>query len=204
MSKKVWKDETGLEIPANRITKSEKMREAATDKLLKKAEKLNQLLITFKDEFIETSDEIYKAILEENGAKAGERKGNFIYHNFDRSVKVETDVQDRIEFDDAMITVAKQHFDEFLSSNTTGIDDLIRELILDAFSSTRGKLDTRKVMSLVKHRSRIPADKYPQFHAAINAIEKGMSRPTSKRYFRISLRDTEGKYNAIDLNFSSI
>lgn len=204
MSKKVWKDETGIEIPANRITKSEKMREAATIKLQTKAEKLNQLLAQFKDEFITTSDIIYTTILEENGAKASDRKGNFIYYNFDRSVKVETDVQDRIEFDDAMIAVAKQHFDEFISSNTNDIDEMIRELILDAFSSTRGKLDTRKVMSLVKYRSRIPAGKYPSFHAAINAIEKGMSRPTSKRYFRISLRDAEGKYNAIDLNFSSI
>jgi len=204
MSKKVWKDETGLEIPANRITKSEKMRESATEKLQKKAEKLNQLLSAFKEEFIETSDEIYVAVLEENGVKASDRKGNFSFYNFDRSVKVETDIQERIEFDDAMIAVAKQHFDEFLSSNTNGIDDMIRELILDAFSSTRGKLDTKKVMSLVKYRSRIPADKYPQFHAAINAIEKGMRRPSSKRYFRISLRDAEGRYNAIDLNFSSI
>jgi hypothetical protein len=204
MSKKVWKDETGLEIPGNRITKSEKLRESATEKLLKKAEKLNQLLALFKEEFIETSDEIYTTILEENGAKAADRKGNFIYYNFDRTVKVETDVQDKIEFDDAMIAVAKSHFDEFLSSNTNGIDAMIRELILDAFSSSRGKLDTKKVMSLVKYRSRIPADKYPQFHAAIDAIEKGMSRPTSKRYFRILNRDSEGKYNAIDLNFSSI
>ena len=204
MSKKIWKDETGIEIPANRITKSEKMRETVTEKLLKNAEKLNMLLSKFKDEFITAADEVYVTILEENGAKASDRKGNFIFYNFDRSVKVETDVQERIEFDDAMITVAKQHFDEFLTGNTNGIDDMVRELILDAFSSTRGKLDTRKVMGLVKYRSRIPADKYPQFHAAINAIEKGMSRPSSKRYFRVSQRDGEGKYNAIDLNFSSI
>ena len=204
MSKKIWKDETGIEIPANRITKSEKMREAVTEKLLKNAEKLNMLLSKFKDEFITAADEVYVTILEENGAKASDRKGNFIFYNFDRSVKVETDVQERIEFDDAMITVAKQHFDEFLTGNTNGIDDMVRELILDAFSSTRGKLDTRKVMGLVKYRSRIPADKYPQFHAAINAIEKGMSRPSAKRYFRVSQRDGEGKYNAIDLNFSSI
>jgi len=204
MAKKIWKDETGLEIPANRITRSEKMREAATDYLRKKAERLKTLLSEFKEEFISASDEVYTAVLEENGAKASERKGNFVFYNFDRSVKIETDVQDRIEFDDAMILVAKQHFDEFLSNNTSGIDSMIRELILDAFSSSRGKLDTRKVMSLVKYRSRIPADKFPQFHSAINAIEKGMSRPSSKRYFRILLRDGEGKYNAIDLNFSSI
>lgn len=204
MSKKVWKDETGLEIPANRITRSEKLRESASEKLVKKALAFNKAMVQFKDEFIEISDEVYVMILEENGAKAADRKGNFTFYNFDRSVKVETDVQERIEFDDAMIAVAKQHFDEFLESNTNGIDDMIRELILDAFSSTRGKLDTRKVMSLVKYRSRIPAGKYPAFHAAINAIEKGMSRPTSKRYQRISQRDDEGKYNVIDLNFSSL
>lgn len=205
MNTKIWKDETGLVIPANRVKKSEKLRESVTDRLLAKAIRLNRALNDFKTEIANASDQVFSAVVEENGGQVKEdRKGNFLFYNFDRSIKIETDAQERIEFDDALITVAKQHFDEFIKANSSGIDEMIRQLILDAFNTTRGKLDTKKVMNLVRYRQRIPADKYPSFHLAIDAIEKSISRPESKRYYRISQRDSEGKYQPIDLNFSSI
>jgi len=205
MAKKQWIDETGLQIPAARVSKSEKLREATAEALLKKAQKLNQQLAQFKKEVAQAADAVFEAVMAENGATMKEeRKGNFVFYNFDRSIKIEVDAQERIEFDDALIAVAKQHFDDFLNVSAGGVEDMIRELILDAFSSSRGKLDTRKVIGLVRYRQRIPADKYPQFHRAIDAIEKSMTRPSSKRYFRISTKEEWGTYNLIDLNFSSI
>lgn len=204
VTKKVWTDENGINIPANRITKTEKLREARLDYLAKKATKINAMLADFKQEFAEAADEIFAATMVENGIAKTTSKGNFLIPNFDRSIKAEVDVNERIEFDDAMIIVAKAHFDEFLNAGTSTTDEMIQELILDAFSTSRGKLDAKKVTSLIKYRSRIDPNKYPSFHKAIDAIEKSISRPSSKRYFRISTRDAEGKYNAIDLNFSSI
>ncbi len=201
---KEWKDENGLVIPANRITKSEKTREQICEKLIKRALKINQLLVSFKSEVSADVRQVFDEVMFENGVDVAERKGNFTFYNFDRSIKIETEINERIEFDDAMIKVAKEHFDSFLSSNTGGIDEMIRELILDAFSTSRGKLDVKKVMGLLKYRTRIPSDKYPAFHAALNAIEKGIRRPSSKTYHRISVRDANGKYVAVDLNFSSI
>lgn len=203
-AKKVWTDEAGVTIPANRITKSEKLKEAKLEKLAKKAMALNAKLAEFKAEFANDADEIFAAVMAENGITKTDHKGNFLTKNFDGSIKAEVDVNERIEFDDAMILIAKAHFDEFLSIGASAIDEMIRELILDAFSTSRGKLDAKKVTSLIKYKTRIDANKYPSFHKAIEAIEKSISRPSSKRYFRISTRDTEGKYNAIDLNFSSI
>jgi len=202
--KKVWKDETGLEIPANRITRSEKLREQKLSALLNKAKRLNKQLADFKEEFAATSDEIFAAVMEENGITKTNHKGNFLTTNFDRSIKAEVDVNEQIVFDDALIVVAKQHFDEFLSGGTNGIDAMIRELIMDAFNNSRGRLDAKKITGLLKHRSRIDAEKYPSFHLAIDAIEKSISRPTSKRYFRISEKSADGGYQVIDLNFSSI
>jgi len=204
MATKIWKDETGISIPANRITKSEKSRERAADKLLKKAQHLNQKLGEFKSEFAATVAEVYDEVMAENGVDIRERKGNFTFYNFDRSIKLETDVNERIDFDDALIAVAKEHFDNFLSNGTGNVDEMIRELILDAFSTSRGKLDAKKVLGLLKYRSRIPENKYQEFHLALNAIEKAIRRPDSKTYHRISLRNEEGKYDSIDLNFSSI
>lgn len=204
MATKKWIDENGLEIPANRITKSEKVKEQAAERLLKKAKKLSAALAEFKDEVASTSEEILKLVFEENGASRDNHKGNFSFYNFDRTIRVEVDNQERIEFDDGLIAVAKQHFDEFLTNSSTGIDEMIRQLILDAFSTSRGKLDTKKVLSLVKYRQRVPSDRYPKFHQAIDAVEKAIRRPDSKLYFRIAERDDAGKYNAVNLNFSAL
>lgn len=203
-TKKVWTDESGITIPANRITKAEKLKEARLETLARKATALNARLAEFKTEFAEAADEIFAAVMAENGITKTDHKGNFLSKTFNGSIKAEVDVNERIEFDDAMILIAKAHFDEFLSIGASAIDEMIRELILDAFSTSRGKLDAKKVTSLIKYKSRIDANKYPSFHKAIEAIEKSISRPSSKRYFRISTKDAEGKYNAIDLNFSSI
>lgn len=204
MATKKWIDETGLEIPANRITRSEKLKEQKMEALLRKAKRMNEQLTALKVEMADAADEIYEAVMAENGVNKTEWKGNFRVKNFDGSVMLEVDVNERIEFDDTLISVAKEHFDEFLNTGTGGVDEMIRALITDAFNNSKGRLDAKKITSLLKYRSRIDAAKYPSFHKAIDAIEKSMSRPSSKRYFRVSEKDSFGKMTAIDLNFSSI
>ena len=204
MATKKWIDETGLEIPTNRITRSEKLKEQKLETLLRKAKRMNEQLTALKVEMADAADEIYEAVMAENGVNKTEWKGNFRVKNFNGSVMLEVDVNERIEFDDALIAVAKNHFDEFLTTGTGGVDEMIRQLIADAFNNSKGRLDAKKITNLLKYRSRIDAAKYPSFHAAIDAIEKSISRPSSKRYFRISQKDEFQKMTAVDLNFSSI
>lgn len=205
--KKQWIDENGVSIPQFRILKSEKLKEQVCDSLLKKAERAQKVLTELKEEMSNAATEVLNATIAENGGNVRENfKGNFTFFNFDRSIKVEASVQEKIQFDDALIIVAKEHLDNFLSTATSagGVDDMIKEVILDAFSTAKGKLDTDKVIGLMKYRSRIDAVKYPSFHLAIDALEKGMSRQFSKKYHRISVKDGENGYKAIDLNFSSL
>lgn len=207
MSKKKWIDETGLELPAARILPIEKLREKAADTLLKKAEIVQKRLVAMKGEFEEKCNEVWLDSLRDAGAdaeKIAAKKGNHTWYNFDRSIKIERSISERIDFDDALIAAAKEKFDTFLSENTTGTDEVIRILITDAFSTTRGQLDAKKVMSLIRHRQRIDADKYPNIHAVVDLIEQSIRRPDSKMYFRISKRDDSGRYHNVDLNFSSI
>lgn len=204
MAKKVWKDESGMIIPASRVTKSEKLREQVLERLAKKATDLNKRLEAFKDEFTTEMDKVYAEVLKENDIDPKDRKGNFSCFNFDRSIKAEIDISERIEFDEALIAVAKEHFDIFLDTASGSVDGMIREMIMDAFSTSKGKLDTKKVMNLTRYRTRVDAAKYPHFHKAIDAIEKGIRKPESKRYQRISIRNKELGYDSINLNFSSI
>lgn len=205
MAKKQWIDESGLEIPVSRVTSLEKLKERKSEAITKQAEKIQQLLLALKEDIREASEEIYRKTLEENNIDSKDRKGNFTWHNFDRTLKIETAISERIDFDDATIAAAKIKFDLFLQENINGVDEMVRSVITDAFSTTRGKLDAKRIMKLVSHRQRIPRqEKYSGFHEAIDLIEKSIRKPESKAYFRVFKKNTLGEYENIDLNFSSL
>lgn len=204
---KQWVDENGLVIPPARVTPLEKKIERYAHKLLRDAERINKLLTEYKEEIATKAQEVwYESLLNSglNDEAIARHKGNHTFYNFDRSIKIETSITERIDFDDALMAAAKEKFDEFLSQNTSGTDEMIRQLIMDAFSTYRGKLDAKKIMNLVRYKSKINERRYPNFHAAVALIEKSIRRPDSRRYFRIWKKNEAGEYENIDLNFSSI
>lgn len=195
-----WRDEKGIEIPLNRITSLERAMETKSFQLAKKAVDLHNKLTAFKREMATICREIYERYMEENNVKK-EAKGNFTWYNFDRSIKIEVSINERIEFDDMAIDAAKKKLEEFLNNNVEAKDEFVKELILNAFETSRGKLDVKKIMSLIRYKSKI---KSKLFHEAVELIEKGIRRPESRMYFRIWQKDEGGKYVNIDLNISSI
>lgn len=197
---KNWTDETGIAIPFNRLTKAEKTREKIIGKLLKDALKINEHLEQFKNYTQVSVEEIRDAIYE-NVKLPKKSKGNFTFYNFDRSIKVEVNVNETIRFDDSLIAAAREYLDKFIEKNVTGTDEVVRTLINSAFHDTKGGLDAKKVLSLLKYRTKIKAG---DFQKALSLIEQSISRPTSRKYFRIWVQDNQGKYQNVELNFSSI
>ncbi len=196
---KMWVDETGISIPVSRIRKSEKLREKEAYGLAKDAIDINESLKAFKLKIREAVNDVYSALAEENNVKK-DTKGNITFFNFDRSIKVECSVSERIAFDETLIGMCKAKLNEFIDDNLTGLDTLIKELVNDAFSTTKGQLDAKKVMSLLKYRSKIKAQK---FQDALDLLEKSITRPSSKQYFKVSVKGEDGGYQNVDLNFSS-
>ena len=194
-----WIDEKGLNVPYSRTTKLERLKERSSAKLLKDALALQTKLSEFKDRIRETCDKVYREALEEIGGEAG--KGNFTWFNFDRSIKIEVNINERIDFDDVKISEAKKRLDEFLDDNLSAADAFIKNLVLDAFHTVKGKLDTKKVMSLLRYRSKIKA---PKFREALDLIDASIERPSSKTYFRVWYKVDDGEYKAVDLNFASV
>ena len=199
-----WTDEAGTQVPANRITKSEKLREKKADKLATDAQKLNGQLKAFKEFIKNTCDEVTAAIrLEAEMKPEKESKGNFTWYNFDRSVKVECSINERIDFDDTQIAMCKELLDQFINTALSGSEnaEMIRDLVRDAFENSKGRLDAKKVMSLLKHRSKIKSALYQK---AMVHLEDSIRRPDSRTYYRVWIKNGEGAYEVVDLNFSSI
>ncbi len=200
VNKGVWIDETGREIPVKYINKSDKLKERYLGRISKRAEKLHNDLFEFKAEVSKLGQEVYDKAMEDFKV-SGNGKGNYTLYNFDRSIRLETSINELITFDDLAIKASKEHLDVFFSENLDPKVEFIADLVKDAFSTTKGKLDTKKVMSLLKYKSKI---KHESFQKSMVCLEEGIRRPSSKTYYRIAVRLDDGSYKNIDLNFSSI
>jgi hypothetical protein len=197
---KVWKDESGTQIPFDRVTKGEKLRERLAAKLLKESLIINKKLKEIKEIFADTSKEVFDEFMESAKVKKI-TKGNFTWYNFDRTIRVEVAISERIEFDDLGINVCKEKLNQYISDNIQSKNELVTNLIKDAFQTRNGKLDTKKVMSLLRYKSRIND---VLFQEAMNHLEESIRRPDSKSYYRIAVRNEAGQYDNVDLNFSSL
>jgi len=195
-----WKDESKMEVPYKRISKAERLMEIKSHSLLSEAKGINSGLQDFKNRIKAICEEVYSAFMLENNVKSNS-KGNFTWYNFDRTIKVEVAISEPVKFDDMAIQASKEKLDEFLESAVDSKIDFVKDLIKDAFSTSNGKLDAKRVLGLLRYKSRVTS---PLFLEAMDLIEKGIRRPESKTYFRIWEKDTDGKYQAVELNFSNI
>ena len=201
-SEKHWVDETGNQTQYSRLYLYEKLMEKNAVKLYKDASNINETLKLFKDEVEAMCHEVYDQYLKDKDIeKVGKGKGNFTWYNFDRSIKIEMSISERITFDDMGIKTCKDLLNQFLDENIESKNHVIKEMVNDAFNTSRGKLDAKKVMNLLRYESKVKAQK---FQEAMRVLKDSIRRPSSKAYFRIWARQEDGDYQNIELNFSSI
>lgn len=202
-SQEFWTDESGIQIPYNRTTKLERLLERSVFSIYDKSVKVNAALAKLKNEIEIVLADIIEAARAENAVKlAG--KGNYTFYNFDRSLKVEISVNELIRFDDITLESAKEVLLGIVRENISG-DDFIISLVEDAFQTSRGRLDTRKILGLKKHTQRIKDKKIrEEWEKAMTLIDNSISRPDSKTYYRVWAKNELGKYQAVELNFSNI
>lgn len=196
-----WVDNKGISVPYSRVTGTERLKEKQAYKIATEASKINTSLKQFRDLIETASQDIYERILKENNAEVKDRKGNFTWFNFDRSIKIEVAISERVTFKTPEIDLAKEKLDAFITANLNGVDALIQELVNDAFQNTKGALDAKKVLSLLKYRTKIKAQ---DFQDALDLIEKSIERSHSRKYCRVWVMAANGEYENIELNFSSI
>lgn len=194
-----WKDADGLSIPYNRISPFERKSERDLFGLAKGALDLNTRLKAFKTKVKATVLELYDAFVAENNGKSG--KGNVTLYNFDRSIKVELDVQFSIKLDEKFIDLAKGELEDLVADGLSGAKEWIEPIVMDAFSTNGGKLDYKKILGMKKHAPRINDERFTK---AMSFIDKGITRPSSKQYFRVYVLDEAGEYQSIKLNFSDV
>jgi len=195
---RIWTTRKGKEIPAKYVPSLDKKKTLFNEKQVAKALKLQKQMIAFKDQFLAGADEIFELMQADANVRTGD-KGNYTISSFDGMSKIEVSVPRIIEFDET-IQFAKQKFDEFKAAKTKDTEDPELLIILDhAFTTSGGRLDTKKVLELFSYKI-----SHPLWLDAIELLKKSIKTRYAKRYARIYLADKEGQLKPIDMNLSSL
>lgn len=197
---KLWTDHAGVQIPYTRTTALERLQERNAHILLAEARKLEAQIAAFKERVAQLHGQVVAAHEAKEGVELKKTKGNMQWYNFDRTVRVEADVQERIEFDDITIAIAREKLNAFLDQSVKSDVEFVVELVTSAFNTTNGKLDAKKVMALLGYKHKIKA---ALFQEAMALIEKSIKRTGSKMYFRVGERQEDNSYSNVNLNFSA-
>ncbi|NNV54561.1 DUF3164 family protein [Limnovirga soli] len=196
-----WTDENGTSVPFKTIKKSEFAIEQAAGKIIKEAVKINGQLTQAKANIKQLVNQAIDAVMSDYSGTKKEFKGNYTIYNFDRSVCVKVKVSRPVKFDEIFINLAKEKINQFLKDGITAKNDFIKDMVMSAFETRNGQLDVDKILSLRRHRDRIND---ANFLEALDLIDRAIRKPSTATYYQVWLRDDEGKYQAIKLDFSRI
>lgn len=200
---RVWLNEAGDTIPYDRTKPSERANERKLPLLAKERLELRKKLEAHKAKCFEVGNELYQLFIDENGGKApkSKGKGNITRYNFDRSIKIEINVNEAIVFDESLLQLAKDKLDEMLNDGLVAAKEWIKPIVMDAFANAGGSLDTKRVLGLRRHAETIPDKRYAE---AMRLIDSAIRRPNSKQYFSLFIRNDKDEYVDVHLNFSNI
>ncbi len=125
-------------------------------------------------------------------------KGSFKIHTADKRGRIQFSMQSEGYFDDTA-ELAEEHIMQFIEEEFG--DNEAKDFILSALSKTKGKLDIKLVQRLYKLE-----DNYsnPKWKKGIELLKQAWQQTDSKLYVRIYKKDSEGKYQMVVTNFSSI
>lgn len=196
-----WADEKGGHVPVKNLKKSELAVEKVTGIIAKDAVKLNALLRSFKSKVKELVQEAIAAIMADYSGEKTVFKGNYTVYNFDRSIKVMVKVARPVRFDEMIIALAKNKINEFLKEGISAKNEFTKEMAMSAFETRNGQLDVNKVLSLRRWRDRVND---PVFLEALDLIDNAIRYPETSTYYQVWLRDSEGRYETVKLDFSRI
>lgn len=195
---KTWLDHRGNEVPRDYVPKFDRYNEIQVSKIFNAAIKLHEQIARFKAMSYEIADALYSEMLRNANIAPSDRKGNYTLTSFDKSIRIEVNVNELIEFDEN-INLAQMKLHEFIENKTKGVDIDIVALINQAFTTRKGRLDKARIFGLFSLNIT-----HPLWQESMELIRKSINRNSTVRYMEIAEKDENGRYIPIRLNFATI
>jgi hypothetical protein len=196
-----WIDESGRVIPFNALKNAEKVNEVVTYDAAIAAAKVSTALRALKVKIGVLLNKAINAFHADYKGKRTEFKGNYTIKNFNDTIKLEVSISNPIQFDDMTIQKARDTLKEFLNDGISAKDATIKEMVLDAFETSRGRLDVKKILALKRYSDRINDSRWKK---AMSLIDSAIRRPATAIYYRVWVKNDQGKYESIPLNIADV
>lgn len=195
---KVYMDHKGNAIPEKYVSPYDKRKEVVLRRLLRKAESLNEKLNSYKSELQTELDLLYKIMLQEYNIEPSDLNENKAFYSFDKAIKIEMSIDNVVSFSDK-INVAQAKLKEFIETKSANTDGDLMLLVNQAFTTTKGRLDKARVMSLFKLNI-----KHPKWEEAMELIKDSIETNSTRKYFNVYKRDSNGDYKRVSLNITAL
>ena len=197
MADKYLIDAEGHKVPTKHIDKNKLSEHRFVYSAAQRALKLSARIDKDKEYIMARADALIMKIWAANDLNKTFTNG-YSLQSFDHRVKVEVSVAKTIEFDEH-IEMAQEVLNEFIASKVDGADEAVQQLVNHAFTTTKGRLDTKRVLGLFSLQI-----KDTEWKRAMTLIQKSRGRSLSKRYCNIWIReDITQEWKRINLNWSS-
>lgn len=189
-------DAQGKEISVKVLNQDILEREAAINKAMEHALKLQDRIIKEKHAIIKIVEDYLNDAARKNNV---EWKGNALLLSFDEKYKIEIRYREKIQFG-IELQIAKQKMDECIKAWSADSNDNLKAIINEAFQvDKRGQLARYRIFALRRYKI-----KDPIWKEAMELIDKAIMVTSTKQYISFSVRDDAGNYHKVVLNFSTL
>ncbi|PZU89136.1 MAG: sulfate transporter [Chelatococcus sp.] len=176
------RDSKGSLTPVELVKPIDKLMDELVRKIIGYAEPLSAEIARFKQHTLDDIAAFDGLIAQEYDAAKGGEKGNKTLLSYDGLLKVQIQIQDRVEYGPEL-QAAKAIIDECLRGWSTEARPEIRAIVGDAFKVDKaGKINASALLRLT--RLEIPDERWQEGMRAIRDAERPLAAKEYVRFFR--------------------
>lgn len=194
--KKYYVDAAGRLIPEEMVPEYDKIKDQTVESVYAKLMGLREQMLAVKADTLQTITDLKRILESQYGVKFGD-KNNMSFTTIDGEKRLRVD-QNTIKSFDEKILVAKAKIDSLIEKWAKGSNVNLVAIVKQAFELDQsGNINVARVLSL----RRLNVDD-SEWKEAMDLIGDSFQPVMSKQYLNMQVRQKDGRYAAIDLNFA--
>ena len=193
------KDARGALVPVDSIKTIDLVRDDLVHRVFQNVVPVREELVRLKQLALQEIRDFIELSANEYGVQLGGKKGNVTLTSFDGEFRLMVAMSDTLAFDERL-QAAKKLIDECLEKWTQNSDANLKTVVQAAFDvNKQGHINTGRVLGL--RRLNIHHEKWSE---AMNILSDSIQVLASKEYVRFYQRNTDGKYELINLDLATV
>ncbi len=193
-----WLNPRGHAVDPAVIGPIEKKRDRMVEQIYRSAERLEAKMKAEKLKYLEKiMDYVEYLEAKMKGKCAG--GGNMVLTNYSGDRQIQIKINDVIQFDEKL-SIAKHLIDEWVVNESSSASADLKAFVTQAFEVDKtGQINKYNIIRLMRLNI-----KNKQWRHAMDVLQQSIDVTGTRQYLNIRRRNESGKWEAINMNFSSM